>query len=532
MSDNTSPALSPSTNPSFIDLFQGSNLSHGVLKTKTDGSFDHTTVNGPASSENYESHFAGKVGLGLVPVRIDGTCRFGAIDIDEDTINHQMLYNKVQEYKMPLSVCRSKSGGAHLYLFAKEPGIKASKMIPVLRRWAALLGYFKAEIFPKQNVISAKNLGNWINLPYFNGDSTLRYAMGADGSLLLDEFLASITYWDGEDKVEAPNPLHVLNSNSGRPPCLDHFMEHPLTKGERNNGLFNFGVYYRKSQPDDWEELLAKHNKNLSQPLTKGELGNLTRSLRNKKYFYTCDDEPIVSHCDRKTCLSREFGVGNKEAETCDPFEITKIQKTKDVDPRYIVQVNGTGELTVSSKELLHFEALREIVFRELDLVIAPMSKNQWLSQLYELKKTMEVVDGDHETSEDQSVIDAAEDFLARANEAFGTEDLLKGCPVLDAKTNEVLFRRDDLLWFLTRYKRMYTLKGSELAKVLRRNGFKDTRIEVCGKKVRVWSISRSLLNVQTKDFTSATFKKSEFDETIAKLAYSSTEFVLSGDTN
>lgn len=529
MSDNTSPALSPSTNPSFIDLFQGSNLSHGVLT----GSMDHYTKDGPASPEDYEAHLAGKVGLGLVPVRHDATCRFGAIDIDVDTINHQQIFNRVTELRMPLSVCRSKSGGAHLYLFCKEPGIVASKIMATLRRWAGLLGYPNVEVFPKQASVNEKNLGNWINLPYFNATLTTRYAMGVDGSLLLNEFLGSIQWWDGTDTVEAPNPLVVLNS--GMPPCLDYFMEHPLEKGQRNEGLFNFGVYYRKSDPENWKDLLAQHNEKLDLPLSRGELGNLRRSLERVKYQYKCNQEPILSHCDRKTCLSRQFGVGHmpwQESENCDSFQITKLQKTRDVDPRYILQINGTREVTVSSKELLRFESLSDVVFRELDMVIQPISKAQWRSQLHELMKTMEIVDGDHETSEDQSVIDAAEDFLARANEAFGTEDLLKGCPVLDAKTNEVLFRRDDLLWFLTRYKRMYTLKGSELAKVLRRNGFKDTRIEVCGKKVRVWSISRSLLNVQTKDFTSATFKKSEFDETIAKLADSSTEFVLSGDTN
>ena len=80
--------------------------------------------------EHYAEHLAGKLGLGLVPVRRDGTCRFAAIDIDIDSIDHPALLQKVLARKLPLTVCRSKSGGAHLYLFMKEPGQSAATARP------------------------------------------------------------------------------------------------------------------------------------------------------------------------------------------------------------------------------------------------------------------------------------------------------------------------------------------------------------------------------------------------------------------
>jgi hypothetical protein len=138
------------------------------------------------------------------------------------------MYDKVKKYEMPLSVCRSRSGGAHLYLFMNEPR-PAAEVIAALKHWAEVLGYPGAEIFPKQDRAGYRDesgkayLGNFINLPYFAGERTVRYAFGPIkgeheriGAIELEEFLDSIRPWDGEDRVtvtpEAPvEPAGPLN---------------------------------------------------------------------------------------------------------------------------------------------------------------------------------------------------------------------------------------------------------------------------------------------------------------------------------
>ena len=62
----------------FMQLFVGGEQAHGVYRPETKSC---TTPHTTATRADYEAHLAGKVGLGLVPVRTDGTCRFGAIDI-------------------------------------------------------------------------------------------------------------------------------------------------------------------------------------------------------------------------------------------------------------------------------------------------------------------------------------------------------------------------------------------------------------------------------------------------------------------
>ncbi len=53
-----------------------------------------------------------------------------------------------------MSVCRSKSGGAHLFLFTKQ-SVPAVTMRNKLYEIAAYLGYAEWEIFPKKTEIKA-----------------------------------------------------------------------------------------------------------------------------------------------------------------------------------------------------------------------------------------------------------------------------------------------------------------------------------------------------------------------------------------
>ena len=60
--------------------------------------------------------------LGIIPINDDNKCKWGAIDIDTyDGFDHKKLIKKIVGKKIPLVVCKSKSGGAHVFLFVSEP---------------------------------------------------------------------------------------------------------------------------------------------------------------------------------------------------------------------------------------------------------------------------------------------------------------------------------------------------------------------------------------------------------------------------
>src|SRR4051812_36913328 len=79
------------------------------------------TVTGPITPKVWSSHLNGTgPGLGVIMLQDNDTCRFAVIDVDDYLIDHSVLCAKVDQLNLPLVVCRTKSGGAHLYVFLKE----------------------------------------------------------------------------------------------------------------------------------------------------------------------------------------------------------------------------------------------------------------------------------------------------------------------------------------------------------------------------------------------------------------------------
>ena len=140
--------------------------------------------------------FSGRArGLGTIPLLDDGvSVTWAAIDIDDNQIDHAQLELEVRELDLPLLVCRSKSGGAHCYLFLVTP-VPAKNVVEALKNWSAALGYPGVEIFPKQTrrevdeETGNPRPGNWINLPYYGAETTDRYCVNRGDLLSLGQFL-------------------------------------------------------------------------------------------------------------------------------------------------------------------------------------------------------------------------------------------------------------------------------------------------------------------------------------------------------
>ncbi len=116
--------------------------------------------------------------LGIIPIRADNTTKWGCLDIDTYPLDHRSLITRIRKLGLPLVYCKSKSGGAHLFLFMKNP--IASKLVRTkLIDMAASLGQSDSEVFPKQSGIQPEkgDLGNFLNLTYFHSDKSVRYAI-------------------------------------------------------------------------------------------------------------------------------------------------------------------------------------------------------------------------------------------------------------------------------------------------------------------------------------------------------------------
>ena len=240
----------------FINIFTGLGRAHGCTKV-TESISNGTKIKGksfvkrqPVTDSLWQKHLNGEENLGIIPINDDNQCRWGCIDIDSYAgFDHKKLIDKIKQFKLPLAVCRSKSGGAHVFLFTVNP-VSAERMRDKLTEIKTLLGYGASEVFPKQiRLKSQDDTGNFLNLPYFNGDDTTRYAFKENGeAATLKEFYNIYDQIKQHDlnlvKIERPKSEY-----DDAPPCIELMALNKIPEGGRNNSMFHYGVYAKKKWP-------------------------------------------------------------------------------------------------------------------------------------------------------------------------------------------------------------------------------------------------------------------------------------------
>ena len=180
----------------FKSIFAGLDRAYGVTIVE-DTNGNGTKIKGksfvkrqPVTDSLWQKHLDGEENLGIIPINDDNQCRWGCIDIDSYAgFDHKKLIDKIRDMKLPLIVCRSKSGGAHIFLFTSDY-VSAKLMRDKLVQIKAVLGYGGSEVFPKQTELKSKDdTGNFLNLPYFNYKNSVRYAFKKNGeAATLDDF--------------------------------------------------------------------------------------------------------------------------------------------------------------------------------------------------------------------------------------------------------------------------------------------------------------------------------------------------------
>ena len=264
------------------------------------------TVRQLVTDQLWAQHLAGRNGIGIVPIRDDGTAVFGAIDIDQYSgLDHGRMAATVARLGFPLVTCRSKSGGAHLCLFTKQP-VDAGRMQDKLRDMAAKLGHGEAEIFPKQRKLMPKECGNWINAFYFDAERTNRYAVDVTGNALSAEAFLQLAESSkvGPEFFE-PSAPSAQEPLPGGPPCLQHLVTLGFPEGTRNNSLLNVGIYFKHVNPDTFSADVEAFNRQHMQ-LGSDEVLQTLKSLTKKDYFYTCSKDPLTPYCNSVVCRTRK----------------------------------------------------------------------------------------------------------------------------------------------------------------------------------------------------------------------------------
>jgi len=131
----------------------------------------------PLSDKEIEKHLKGEQLVGIYPLLSDNTSWFIAADFDDDNwLEECKIFLKVcHENEIPAYLERSRSGkGGHIWIFFEQsyPAIRSRRIILSLLEKSGVFSVFDKSssfdrLFPNQDFLSGKGLGNLIALPLY-----------------------------------------------------------------------------------------------------------------------------------------------------------------------------------------------------------------------------------------------------------------------------------------------------------------------------------------------------------------------------
>ena len=479
----------------FKHIFAGLDVAYGTYQVngvndKNKNIGKGFVVRKPPTDEVWQRHLDGiEPSLGIIPIRANNTCTWGAIDIDQYPLDLLALIQKIRSLELPLVVFRSKSGGAHVYAFTKDP-VPAIDMQRYLNACAALLGQAGREIFPKQSeiLIDRGDTGNYLNLPYFGGEKTLRYAIKDDGSAATIDEMFAIYDTHVQEQLHAPKKKKSEDDPlRDGPPCLQALCAQGFPEGTRNNGLFSLGIYLKKAFAQNWGDKLLEYNmKYFDPPLGIQELQIISKQLEKKEYKYKCKDEPIKSFCNSGLCRSRKYGVGG---DGPDSPQLGSLTKYNSEPPLWFLDVNGK-RVELETESLFNQMHFQRACMERLNILPPTMKRGDWESMVNGLLQEMVELEQITEASEDATVTgrfsDLVEEFTTHLQQAMDRDEILLGRVWTDEAKGVVYFRMKDLEVHLKR--NSFTgLSAPKISQRLRDMGAESDVLKLKGRATRVW---------------------------------------------
>lgn len=484
------------------ELFTGLSRAHGIYKEykkrrdkdkKVEG--HAKTVLEPVTDELWKEHLEGKQGLGIIPINDEAVCYFGAIDIDVYPVDIKEIEAKVVELGLPLIPCTTKSSGVHLYVFI-DGGINAETLKKKLAEWSYLLGFPGCEVFPKQTKLaSEQDVGNWINMPYFNAENTTRYAIRKGKKLSLIQFEKYAT--SKRVTADTIEELEFEESEMLRdaPPCLQTLAQKGVPQGTRNSTLFNFGVYSRLRYPDTWQTEIDKYNQQyLNPPLGSSEVQVIIKSLNKNTYFYTCEHHPLCDVCDKGLCRTRKYGVGPSDDEP--DVVLGTLVKIMTEPPIWVIDVDGV-RLELSTEELVSQEKFRRRCMEKVNKLPSRIKTKQWDDIINDRLTKCEVVEAPGDAGPEGMFWHYVRQFCTGHAQANTEEEMLAGKVWTEDGVH--YFRSADLMTYLDRQRYKCTQRNAwGIFQKVEGSGYKDRTLK--GVKTKIWFIPE--FDQQSDDFT------------------------------
>jgi len=424
----------------FIEIFSGLNIAYGkfVPEDKNDAGKlqgKNQIIRQPDGlpEKLWENHLNGVTSLGIIPIDGNNECRWGCIDIDKyNGFDHLELIKKIRKHGLPLIVFRSKSGGAHVFIFFTVP-VKASLVQSRLKEFASFLGCAGSEIFPKQVklLLDKGQTGNYLNLPYFNADNTDRYALDDDGNPCSLESFYTMHSIYAQDNADT-DFIKLEDFFEEGPPCLNTLKLNGVPEGGRNETITNVAVYYKKCGKKEFLQELLKIDEDMCDPpMGEKEVRIVYDSVTSKDYDYGCSKEPLFSNCNRKQCGKRKFG---KRMTGLDVLP-TGLEMYGSEPPLWFLSLDGvTRPLELETEDLQIQLRFQRKCMEQIKTMPKIVDKTKWQEKISSLMSTAIETPAPGNT---EMFMEYLKEWCTNKAAALVKEEILNGKPWLNREANK-----------------------------------------------------------------------------------------------
>ena len=254
-------------------------------------------------------------------------------------------------------------------------------------------------------------------------------------------------------------------------------------KGTRNNGLFNVGVYLKKSAPENWQTEIEDYNrKYVHPPLPAQEVLTLIGTLKKKEYNYKCSDEPIRSYCNVAKCRGCKFGVGGGNAAPT----FSSLSKLDTKPPLWFLSINDK-RLELNTEQLQNQLKFQRACMELLNMMPPRMNDRAWQNLIQALMDGgMEVIEVSDDVTIEGQFMELLESFCTDMAQANTRDEILLGKPYTEE--GKTYFRIKDLRDYLMKH-RFTDMETNRIASKLRDLKAKHKFFNIKGRGTNVWYI-------------------------------------------
>lgn len=471
-----------------------------VLDAKGKQKPKYLSVEQPVTPEVWQAHLDSRQPLVLVPIRHNDTCVWGAIDIDQyDGLDHADLVRQCAALGLPLVVCRSKSGGAHLFLFADEP-VPAAAMRVRLRAMADVLGRPTAEIFPKQDRL--ENKGSALNMPYL---ASVSPAIRPDGSpMALHEFVElAETSRQPESFFAAPSSAEARSKASDTDNTGTGLMPPKATPADARRRLNLRCEQVRLAAPADANNRLVSGAFDMGRFCRDTGLSadEARAAMLNAWTFRKSGETGAEREFDE--VWSRAFANGQQQGRMATSQVTGSLPDIErcwiipdDEHTTFRLQIDGR-EMTVGVAEFLDQRKFNNIALLAIGRafhLLGQKQRNLWIDMVNDARSRAEIDPLTGGVSRGEVFRDMIEDFVTNRHRAKNKDEIVLGKPWHDEEGGQHIFRMKDLRRFLDLCKSPFAKEtDAQLASRIRRMGGGDVRPRVKGgKQPNAWWVPDS----------------------------------------